>query len=62
MGKVRRAIAYSKRKPVVNTRFSKRQQYSFVKAVPPIILGFPPSKIGTYPAGFPIPVAAILSS
>jgi len=31
----RKALAYSKRKPVVNTRFSKRQQFSFVKSVPP---------------------------
>ena len=30
----RRAKAYSKRKPVVNTRKSKKTQFSFVKAVP----------------------------
>lgn len=34
MATVRKALAYSKRKPVVNTRFSKRQQFSFIKAVP----------------------------
>jgi|SRR3989344_6859630 len=31
---VRRAKAYSKRNPAVNTRHSKRQQFSYVKAVP----------------------------
>lgn len=31
---VRRARAYSKRKPVVNTRKSKKTQFSFVKMVP----------------------------
>ena len=31
---VRRAKAYSKKNPVVNTRHSKRQQFSYVKAVP----------------------------
>ncbi len=35
MGKVRKALAYSKRKPIINTRHSKRQQYSYIKAVPP---------------------------
>ena len=30
----RRAKAYSKRKPVVNTRHSKKQQFSYVKMVP----------------------------
>jgi|TARA_B100001971_G_C18164257_1_gene523231 large subunit ribosomal protein L10e len=35
MGKVRRARAYSKRKPIVNTRHSRRQQHSYIKAVPP---------------------------
>jgi len=35
MAKIRKASAYSKRKPVVNTRFSKRQQFSYVKTVPP---------------------------
>ena len=34
MATIRRAKAYSKRKPVVNTRFSKRQQFSYIKSVP----------------------------
>ncbi|VVB77804.1 50S ribosomal protein L10e [uncultured archaeon] len=35
MAIVRRAKAYSKRKPVTNTRKSKKTQYSYVKQVPP---------------------------
>jgi large subunit ribosomal protein L10e len=35
MAAIRKALAYSKRKPIVNTRHSKRQQFSFIKAVPP---------------------------
>tara|TARA_Y100000310_G_scaffold332053_1_gene406866 strand:+ start:763 stop:1305 length:543 start_codon:yes stop_codon:yes gene_type:complete len=35
MAKVRKALSYSKRKPVVNTRWSKRQQHSYLKSVPP---------------------------
>lgn len=31
----RKALAYSKRKPVVNTRKSKLQRYNYVKVVPP---------------------------
>lgn len=31
----RKALAYSKRKPVVNTRKSKQQRYNYVKVVPP---------------------------
>ena len=31
----RKALAYSKRKPVVNTRRSKKQQKSYIKTVPP---------------------------
>ena len=34
MATIRKALAYSKRKPIVNTRFSKRQQFSYVKSVP----------------------------
>jgi len=34
MAIVRRAKAYSKRKPVTNTRKSKKTQYSYIKAVP----------------------------
>ncbi|MDP3027734.1 MAG: 50S ribosomal protein L16 [Nanoarchaeota archaeon] len=34
MATTRRAKAYSKKKPVVNTRHSKKQQFSYVKAVP----------------------------
>jgi len=34
MATKRKASAYSKRKPIVNTRFSKRQQHSYIKAVP----------------------------
>ncbi len=35
MATVRKALAYSKRKPIVNTRRSKRQQLSYIKTVPP---------------------------
>jgi len=35
MPKARRARAYSKRKPVVNTRRSRKQQLSYIKSVPP---------------------------
>ena len=35
MGKIRKALAYSKRKPIVNTRWSKKQQHSYLKSVPP---------------------------
>jgi large subunit ribosomal protein L10e len=35
MATTRKALAYSKRKPVVNTRRSKRQQKSYIKTVPP---------------------------
>jgi ribosomal protein L10e len=35
MATTRKALAYSKRKPVVNTRHSRKQQFSFIKAVPP---------------------------
>ena len=35
MAAVRKALAYSKRKPIVNTRRSKKQQLSYIKAVPP---------------------------
>ena len=35
MAVTRKALAYSKRKPIVNTRHSKKQQLSFVKSVPP---------------------------
>jgi len=31
----RKALAYSKRKPIVNTRRSKKQQKSYIKTVPP---------------------------
>ena len=31
----RKALAYSKRKPVVNTRRSKKQQKSYIKTIPP---------------------------
>jgi ribosomal protein L10e len=34
MAGARRARAYSKRKPVVNTRHSKRQQHSYIKVIP----------------------------
>jgi len=34
MATIRKALAYSKRKPVINTRYSKRQQFSYIKAVP----------------------------
>ena len=32
---VRKALAYSKRKPIKNTRRSKKQQLSYIKTVPP---------------------------
>ena len=35
MASVRKASAYSKKKPVVNTRKSKMQQKSFIKTIPP---------------------------
>lgn len=35
MAATRKALAYSKRKPVVNTRRSKKQQKSYIKTVPP---------------------------
>jgi len=35
MAVVRKARAYSKRKPVVNTRKSKKHQLSYIKVVPP---------------------------
>ena len=31
----RKALAYSKRKPVINTRRSRKQQKSYIKSVPP---------------------------
>ncbi len=35
MATIRKALAYSKRKPITNTRRSKRQQLSYIKTVPP---------------------------
>ncbi len=35
MATTRKALAYSKRKPVVNTRRSKKQQLSYIKTIPP---------------------------
>lgn len=35
MASKRKASAYSKRKPIVNTRRSKKQQLSYIKTVPP---------------------------
>ena len=35
MPRARKALAYSKRKPVVNTRRSRKQQKSYIKSVPP---------------------------
>ena len=35
MPRARKALAYSKRKPVTNTRRSRKQQLSYIKAVPP---------------------------
>ena len=35
MATTRKALAYSKRKPITNTRRSKRQQLSYIKTVPP---------------------------
>jgi len=35
MASIRRAKAYSKRKPITNTRRSRKQQLSYIKTVPP---------------------------
>src|SRR5210317_1803056 len=35
MAAKRKALAYSKRKPIVNTRRSKKQQLSYIKTIPP---------------------------
>jgi len=35
MAATRKALAYSKRKPIKNTRRSKKQQLSYIKTVPP---------------------------
>jgi len=35
MAAKRKALAYSKRKPVINTRRSRKQQKSYIKSVPP---------------------------
>ena len=35
MATTRKALAYSKRKPVINTRRSKKQQKSYIKTIPP---------------------------
>jgi len=35
MARVRKASAYSKKKPVINTRRSKKQQLSYIKTIPP---------------------------
>ncbi len=35
MAAVRKASAYSKRRPIVNTRRSKKQQKSYIKTIPP---------------------------
>ena len=35
MVKTRKALAYSKRKPIVNTRRSKKQHLTYIKSVPP---------------------------
>jgi len=35
MASVRKASAYSKRKPAINTRRSKKQQKSYIKTIPP---------------------------
>ncbi|MFA5174343.1 MAG: 50S ribosomal protein L16 [Candidatus Pacearchaeota archaeon] len=34
MATTRKALAYSKKQPVVNTRHSRKQQFSYIKAVP----------------------------
>jgi large subunit ribosomal protein L10e len=35
MARARKALSYSKRKPIVNTRRSKKQQKSYIKTIPP---------------------------
>jgi len=58
---VRKALAYSKRKPVVNTRISRKQQFSYIKAVPPQkIVKFNMGNIKKFEAGkYPIKVSVI---
>jgi len=34
MATVRKALAYSKRKPITNTRKSRKKKYSYIKSVP----------------------------
>lgn len=61
MAATRKALAYSKRKPVVNTRRSKKQQYSYIKAVPPQkIVKFNMGSVGMYEDGkFPIKIMIV---
>jgi len=48
----RKALAYSKRKPIVNTRRSKRQQKSYIKTIPPQkIVKFNMGEIKKFEAG-----------
>ncbi|MBR9706000.1 50S ribosomal protein L16 [Candidatus Pacearchaeota archaeon] len=54
----RKALAYSKRKPVVNTRRSKKQQKSYIKTIPPQkIVKFNMGDIKKFEAGlYPIKI------
>ncbi len=54
----RKALAYSKKKPIVNTRRSKRQQKSYIKTVPPQkIVKFNMGNIKKFEAGeYPIKI------
>jgi len=62
MATIRKALAYSKRKPVVNTRKSRRQQFSYIKAVPPQkIVKFNMGDIKKFEAGG-YPIKIILST
>ncbi len=58
MAKVRKALAYSKRKPIVNTRRSKKQHLTYNKTVPPQkIVKFNMGNIKKFDGGeFPIKV------
>jgi large subunit ribosomal protein L10e len=61
MAATRKALAYSKRKPVVNTRRSKKQQLSYIKTVPPHkIVKFNMGNVQAYDAGrFPLSLALL---
>jgi large subunit ribosomal protein L10e len=61
MAAKRKALAYSKRKPVINTRRSKKQQLSYIKTVPQQkIVKFVMGNIKKFEAGrYPIKMSII---